>query len=135
VKVIYGWIALLVIVITGVGLFIIQWYTMPVQPKENPLPNMRKNLAQRYEARANMFSDSAMAMAQRLKRTQGSLTPKQEEKVNSLLDRAKNLKEKAAQLQTKDLSENETGELLRACNSIYGEASAICNQLQVESGK
>ncbi|MFB0509395.1 MAG: hypothetical protein ACETVX_02770 [bacterium] len=134
-KLIYAWVAILVIVIAGVGLFIFQMYTMPNKSTKSELPKMRSNLAQKYVNKAEVLSDSALIMAEQLKAKQGSLTPDQERKINQLLDRAKRLKENAARLNEKKLSETEGQDILRACTSIYGEASGICNQLRTEVGK
>ncbi len=135
-KVIYAWVALLVILIAGVGLFIIQWYTMPLLPKNrSSLAKIRAGLAESYQKRAELLSDSAMALINRLKVKQGGLTKQQEQKIKQLLDRAKELKLRAEKMKTKNIREAESTELLRACNEIYGEASAICRQLQDEATK
>ena len=134
-KVIYAWVALLIIVIAGVGFFIIQWYTMPTPTSKTELPKMRTNLAERYEQRANALSDSAMSMANRIKAIQGNLTSEQEQKVNRLLDRAKELKANAEKIKGKTIKDNEATKLLQSCYAIYGEASGICRQLQIEATK
>lgn len=134
-RLIYAWVALLVILIAGIGLFILQIYTMPPQPTKSELPEMRTNLAQKYEERAQVLSDSALIMAEQLKSIQGSLTPEQELKIKELLKHAENLKATAAKLKGSNVSVTEGGNLLRACTEIYGKASGICNQLRTEIGK
>lgn len=133
-KLIYAWVALLVILIAGVGLFVIQWYTMP-SAGNNQLPKMRESLATRYETRAQVLSDSAMAMADRIKARYGKLTPDQEAKINQLLDRAKELKLNAEKMKKKAIKETEVNEIIQSCYAIYGEASRICRQLEIEANK
>ncbi|MEO0115660.1 MAG: hypothetical protein ABIK93_09360 [candidate division WOR-3 bacterium] len=133
-KLIYAWVALLVILIAGVGLFVIQWYTMPSAGK-NELPKMRENLAHRYENRAQLLQDSAMAMANRIKARLGKLTSDQEAKINQLLDRAKELKLNAEKMKKKKIKDAEANEIIQSCYAIYGEASRICRQLATEANK
>ncbi len=132
-KVIYAWVAILVIVIAGVALYIYQLYTMPSPQSKSQLPQIRTELAERYEKRAEILTDSAMSMANRLKAIQGSLNQEQEKKINRLLDRAAELKANAGKIKEKVSNDSEVSEILRTCNVIYGEASAICKQLTVES--
>lgn len=134
-KLIYAYIALLTIVIVGVGLFVIQWYTMPQPKGKNELSALRINLALAYQKRAELLSESAMVTTNRLKAMQGNLTEQQEQKINRLLDRAKELKSRAEKMKKRNIREAESTQLLRACNEIYGEASAICRQLQTETNK
>jgi hypothetical protein len=134
-KVIYAWIALLLIVIVFVGLFIIQFYTMPVPSSKTELPRLRTNLAEKYEKRADLLSDSAIAIANRLKTIQGTLTPEQENKINRILYRAKELKANATKIKSKRINATESSEILNTCNVIYGEASSICKQLNPKTTK
>jgi hypothetical protein len=135
VKLIYAWVALFIILIVGVGLFIIQWYIMPLPARRNPLPKLRASLADRYEARAQSLSDSAMSMANRIKARQGKLTPDQEKKINQLLDRAKELKLNAEKIKKRAIKDTEANEIIQSCYAIYGEASRICRQLATEVNK
>ena len=134
-KLIYAWVALFIILIVGVGLFIIQWYIMPLPANRNQLPKLRASLADRYEARAQSLSDSAMSMANRIKARQGKLTPDQEKKINQLLDRAKELKLNAEKIKKRAIKDTEANEIIQSCYAIYGEASRICRQLATEVNK
>ena len=131
-KLIYAWVALLVIVIAGVALYIYQLYTMPSPQSKSQLPKIRTELAEKYEQRAEQLSDSALSMANRLKTIQGSLNQEQEKKINRLLDHAAELKANAVKIKEKVSNDTEVNEILRTCNVIYGEASAICKQLTAE---
>ena len=133
-KIIYVWVVLLLVVIVGVGFFIYRIYTKPPQPVVD-FAKTRANLAQEYENKAEVLSDSGLIIAEQLKAKQGSLTPAQELKIKNLFDRAKMLKENVAKLKNENLSENEGQNILHACASIYGEASGICNQLRAEVGE
>ncbi len=134
-KLIYAWIAILIIIIAGIGFFIYQLYTMPSPQSKSQLPKMRTNLAEKYEQRAELLSDSALSMANRIKAIQGNLTTEQEKKINRLLDRAKELKLNAEKVKNKTIKDTEASELLRSCHAIYGEASGICRQLETEAKK
>lgn len=132
-KVIYTWIALLVIIIVIIGIFALQLFTMPRLSNKTELPRMRINLAEKYQQRANELSDSAMSMANRIKTIQGSLTTVQEKRINRLLDRAEELKANAERVKNKTLKDTEASSLLQSCYAIYGEANGICRQLQSEA--
>ena len=131
-RVIYAWIALLLIVIVGVGLFLWQSYYGPPAQNTDILQEMRIKLAQKYEEKAQMLSDSAMITAEELTSKQGSLTPSQQAKINDLMKHAKQLQTNADRLKEKNLSDAESDDLLRTCTTIYGEANASCRQLRTE---
>jgi gas vesicle protein len=135
VKVIYAWVAILVIIIAIVGIFALQLLTVPRLSNKAELPRMRMSLAEKYEQRANELSDSAMSMANRIKTIQGKLTSDQERRINRLLDRAKELKANAERMKNKTIKDNEASILLQSCYAVYGEANGICRQLQAGATK
>lgn len=134
-KVIYAWVAILVIIIAIVGIFAFQFISVPRSSNKTELPKMRISLAEKYEQRANELSDSAMSMANRIKTIQGNLTTDQEIRINRLLDRAKELKANAEKMKNKTIKDNEASTLLQSCYAVYGEANGICRQLQTEATK
>jgi uncharacterized membrane protein (Fun14 family) len=133
IKVIYAWIAILVIIIAIVGVFFLQLSIIPRSSSKIELPKLRISLAEKYEQRANALSDSAMSMANRIKTIQGDITADQEKRINRLLERAKELKIDAERMKNQTIKDAEANTILQSCNAIYGEASAICRQLQNEA--
>ena len=100
-RVIYAWIALLLIVIAGVGLYIWQTYHIPIAKTEKEFSKMQSKYVLKFEEKAKILSDSAMIMAEQLKAIQGSLTHEQELKIKTLMDEAEKLKATAAKLKNR----------------------------------